>query len=68
MSEHRAVNIPAISGHCTRGRALEYDSVMLFTAYGRSFAVVGSYDGAEWGLFLVVSDEEYDDWANHFCR
>ena len=41
---------------------------MLFTAYGRSFAVVGSYDGAEWGLFLVVSDEEYDDWANHFCR
>jgi hypothetical protein len=62
------IKIPAISGHCTRDRALEYENVTLFTMDGRSYAVIGSYDSVEWMLLLIVSDQEYEDWANYFCR
>lgn len=62
------MRIPAISGHCTRGRALEYETLTLFTMGGRTYAVLGSWDGREWGLFLIVTDDEYEAWANYFCR
>jgi len=58
-----------IEGHCTYDRALSYERVFLFTCDGgRTFAVISSSDGKIWGLYLVVSDEEYETWANYFCR
>ena len=57
-----------VQGHCTYDLAISCPEVFLFTCDGgRTFAVIGFADVA-WGLYLVVSNEEYQDWVEYFCR
>ncbi len=59
----------SIEGHCIHETATSFDPLLLFTHDGRDYAVLNfSACGKVFGLYMVVSYDEYEAWARYFCR
>lgn len=60
---------PNIQGHCTWEALRQFDRMLMFSAYGMNYAFVDTGDGPmEVMLLLVVSNDDYEAWAEFFCR
>ena len=68
-SHHGLCGVIAISGHCARERVIGFENLLLFTAEGRTFAVVGESDSFyACGVFLVISHQDYEAFAEAYVH